>query len=126
VDARIDEQNWIKRMPIQNEARRARGAAGLGENAFPGGNCRSEIAPKADLTQAEFETITCRSLRAAALRECLKYESLRIIATATTACAYLADEDDEGALDAFRRLWRSYKTDIAIPAAELDRLGGGQ
>jgi|SRR5450631_962684 hypothetical protein len=80
-----------------------------------------------DLTQAEFAaSITCRSLRAGELRECLRYEALRVIAVATTASAYLADEDDEGALDAFRRLWKSVKTDIAIPAAELARLGGGR
>jgi hypothetical protein len=113
-------------MTQTNETRHAGGAAGLGDNAFPGGNCKSEIAPKAAGTQAEFAaSISCRSLRAAALRECLKYESLRIIAVATTASAHLADEDDEGALAAFRRLWQSVKTDIAIPAAELARLSGG-
>jgi hypothetical protein len=43
-----------------------------------------------------------------------------------TAIAYLDDENDAPAIDAFRRLWPIIKTDIAIPAAELDRLGGGQ
>jgi hypothetical protein len=75
--------------------------------------------------QAEFATISCRSLRAASLRECLRYEALRIIATAVTASTYLADENDAAAIEAFRRLWPIVKTDIAIPAAELDRLSGG-
>jgi hypothetical protein len=110
-------------MPITNKSGRVGNATGLGYDAFPGGNCSSEIAPKVDLTQAEFSTITCRSLRAAALRECLRFEMLRIITAATTASAYLADEDDPAAIEAMRRLWPIIKTDIAIPAAELDRLG---
>jgi hypothetical protein len=114
-------------MTQTSETRRAGGAAGLGDHAFPGGNCKSENAPKADLTQAEFAaSITCRSLRAVHLRECLRFEMLRIITTATTASAHLADEDDPAAIEALRRLWPIIKTDIAIPAAELDRLGGGQ
>jgi hypothetical protein len=40
-------------MTYQNDTRPQGGAAGLGENAFPGGNCSSETAPKADLTQAQ-------------------------------------------------------------------------
>jgi hypothetical protein len=112
-------------MAYQNETRPQGDAAGLGDNAFPGGNCKSVIAPKADLTQAEFAaSITCRSLRAIHLRECLRYEALRIITVATTASAFLADEDDAAAIEALRRLWPIIKTDIAIPAAELDRLGG--
>ena len=79
---------------ILKVARPQGGAAELEVNAFPGGNCKSENAPKADLAQAEFETITCRGLRAAALRDCLKYEALRVIVAATTAIAYLDDEDD--------------------------------
>jgi hypothetical protein len=93
------------------------------------GNCSSEDnfdnSQTTEFPQAEFATITCRSLRAVHLRECLKYEALRIIAVATTASAFLADEDDAGALEALRRLWPIIKIDIAIPAAELDRLGGG-
>jgi hypothetical protein len=93
------------------------------------GNCssedNSENSQTTGFSQAEFSTITCRSLRAVHLRECLKYEALRIIAVATTASAFLADEDDAGAIEALRRLWPIIKTDIAIPAAELDRLGGG-
>jgi hypothetical protein len=113
-------------MPQTNETPQ-RSTARLQNKSFPEGIGDFENAPKADLAQAEFAaSITCRSLRAAALRECLRYEALRIITTATTASAHLADGDDEGALAAFRRLWKSVKTDIAIPVAELARLGGGQ
>jgi hypothetical protein len=104
-------------------ARHAGGTAGLKEIVSLAGD-GSENAPKPDAPQAEFATISCRSLRAAALRECLKYESLRIIATATTAIAHLTDENDAAAIEAFRRLWPIIKTDIAIPASELARLSG--
>jgi hypothetical protein len=40
-------------MPLQKKTRRAGGTAGLGDNAFPGGTCSSENAPKAAVTQAE-------------------------------------------------------------------------
>jgi hypothetical protein len=40
-------------MPIQSETRRAGDAAGLGDDAFPGGNCNSELTPKAHVAQAK-------------------------------------------------------------------------
>jgi hypothetical protein len=111
-------------MSIHKNSPALGGSAGLLNTSKVDAYTRN-IKQKNAVPQAEFETISCRSLRAAALRECLKYEALRVIATAVTACGYLADEDDPAAIEAFRRLWRSLKTDIAIPAAELDRLGGG-
>jgi hypothetical protein len=39
-------------MTYQNETRPRGDAAGLGENAFSGGNCKSENAPNTDITQA--------------------------------------------------------------------------
>jgi hypothetical protein len=54
-----DEIFWIKIMPIHNETGRAGGAARLGENAFPGGNCKSENATKPEVLQEEnLEPIT--------------------------------------------------------------------
>jgi hypothetical protein len=108
----------------QKETGRAGNSADLETTNLNTFNDTADIKQKPDVSQAEFSTITCRTVRAAALRECLKYEMLRVITAATTASAYLADENDAAAIEAMRRLWPIMKTGIAIPAAELDRLGG--
>jgi hypothetical protein len=89
-------------------------SAGLKNTALKVDSNTENLRQKPGATQAKFETITCRSLRAVHLRECLKYELLRIIATSTTACAHLADENDEVAIATLRRLWPIIKTERGL------------
>jgi hypothetical protein len=112
-------------MTYQNETRRAGGAAGLGENAFPGGNCSYEHAPKAAGTQEKFAaSITCSSMRAEALRASFDIDSDRIIVAWITARAFNREGLDDDADEMVRTVWRLMRVSVTPTRQELQRLRG--
>ena len=112
-------------MAEQTRARPQGGAVGLGDNAFPGGNCSSENAPKANLTQAEFAaSITCSSMRSESLRASFDIDSDRIIVAWITARAFNREGLDDDADEMVRVVWRLMRASVTPARQELQRLNG--
>jgi hypothetical protein len=84
------------------------GAAGLGDDAFPGGNCTSKITPKAHVTQAKIEL----------LFDDIGCNIGGFIATLNAAVAMRDAGDSVGVIYALRR-GRAYWKAISLSAAEL-------
>jgi hypothetical protein len=84
----------------------------------------SESAPKTAPAQAENRAseITCASMRASELRDCLIREISRTIAIGMQAQAALLDGDDEAALGHLRRHWIVMRADVTPMASELGSL----
>jgi len=88
----------------------------------------SEIKPPSSFSQVNFQKtgfdadITCASMRAAELRDCLVREISRAMAIGLQAQAALLDGDDDAALANLRRHWIATRTGIAPLACELGAL----
>jgi hypothetical protein len=100
-------------------------ADGSDSGAIPGRFCSKIPTPKAQVSQAEniASSITCASMRAAALRANLVREILRVAAIGMQAQAALLDDDDDAALAHLREHWTVTRATIATLAAELRQLG---
>jgi hypothetical protein len=104
----------------------AAGAAGSGNGSFLGRKLPdSTTRPNPQQKSPAPAEITCASMRAQELRDCLVREILRAEAIAMQAEAALLDADDALALDNLRRFWVALRAGIAPLAAELGRLAGG-
>jgi hypothetical protein len=84
----------------------------------------SEIKPPRESTQGKFQApagveITCASMRAQELRECLIREISRTIAIGLQAQAALFDGDDDAALASLFRHWFVLRDDVRPLLLEL-------
>jgi hypothetical protein len=117
-------------MAKSSEKPAARGALAGSDDAFPGRKCGSLHTKSKPLAQDKSRenpaaTITCASMRAAALRANLVREILRAAAIGMQAQAALLDDDDDAALECLREHWLAIRATIAPLAAELRQLAGG-
>jgi hypothetical protein len=96
-----------------------------GQNtSLVGTSDKEDIKREIEFPQANFETITCSSMRAENLRASFDIDSDRIIVAIVTARAFNREGLDDDTDEMIRDIWRLMRASVTPARQELQRLRG--